>query len=199
MQRHGNPWKTLSVERRFEDDFINVDADQVINPAGHQATYGVVRFKGRGLRILPVDDEGQTYLVGQWRYGAGYYSWELPAGNQEQGEQARVGAARELREETGHAAEHWLELLEIVNSGSVTDQRERSFVAWGLRTSPLPQDEQERIRCTRVPFGRAVEMAIAGEIGDAGTIVALVTVQLKALRGELPPKLLELLRVQAAA
>jgi 8-oxo-dGTP pyrophosphatase MutT (NUDIX family) len=189
-----NPWRTLATRCVFDDPFISVDEDRVLNPAGHEAPYGVVRFKGRGLRILPLDREGYTFLVGQWRYGAGYFSWELPAGNQEAGEGARDGAGRELREETGYGAQSWFELFEIVNSGSVTDQRERSFVAWGLSRAPLDQDEQERLELTRVPFPEAVRMALAGEIGDAGTIVALLGLQMKASRGEIPADLLRLVQ-----
>jgi 8-oxo-dGTP pyrophosphatase MutT (NUDIX family) len=118
MPDERNPWKTLGTERRFEDEFIALDEDRVINPAGREASYGVVKFKGRGLRILPIDHEGHTFLVGQWRYGSEYFSWELPAGNQEPGEDVRQGAARELREETGYSAERWEDLFEIVNSGS---------------------------------------------------------------------------------
>lgn len=181
-----NPWSTIRTERVFEDDFIALDDERVINPAGREAQYGVVRFKNRGLRILPVDDEGCTFLVGQWRYGAAYFSWELPAGNQEPGEGPREGAARELREEIGYAAAHWSDLFEVVPSGSVTDQREASFLAWDLSPAPLRRDEQERLRVKRMPFGEALGMALRREIGDAGTILALLGTHLKAVRGELP-------------
>ena len=193
MADETNPWRTLGTERRFDDPFIAVDEDRVIDPAGRETTYGVVRFKGRGLRILPIDSEGCTFLVGQWRYGAGYFSWELPAGNQEPGEEPREGAARELREETGRSAESWADLFEVVNSGSVTDQRERSFVAWGLRRAPLEPDEQEKLSLRRVPFAEAADMALAGRIGDAGTIVALLGLRMRAAQGQLPQDLLALL------
>ncbi|MBM6580981.1 NUDIX hydrolase [Microvirga sp. BT689] len=124
LQKRGSPWQTLSKERRYEDDFFSVDEHEVLNAAGHLAPYGVVHFKKKGLRILPVDDDGSLFLVGQFRYGAQYYSWELPAGGDETGEDPREAAARELREEVGLEAECWLQLSQYVPSGSLTDARD---------------------------------------------------------------------------
>jgi 8-oxo-dGTP pyrophosphatase MutT (NUDIX family) len=188
-----NPWTTLSTEPRFEDDFVRVDDHRVINPAGREANYGVVHFKNIGLRILPVDAEGQTFLVGQYRYGADYFSWEFPAGNQDPGEDSRDGAKRELREEIGQIATEWLDLAEIVPSGSITDQRERSYVAWDLHKAEQDLDEQEAIRVKRLPFAEAVRMAVSGEIRDAGSIVALLLIDAKLRRGELPDGLMKLI------
>ena len=188
-----NPWTTLSTEQRFEDEFFRVDDHRVINPAGREAHYGVVHFKNVGLRILPVDAEGHTFLVGQYRYGADYFSWELPAGNQDPDEDSRDGAKRELREEVGQIATEWLDLAEIVPSGSITDQRERSYVAWGLRKAEQDLDEQEAIRVKRLPFAEAVRMALSGEIRDAGSIVALLLIDAKLRRGELPDGLMKLI------
>ncbi|GIV29684.1 MAG: hypothetical protein KatS3mg028_0750 [Bacteroidia bacterium] len=42
--------------------------------------YNIVKFKHLAIGILPIDDEGYTYLVGQWRYPLNEYSWEIPEG-----------------------------------------------------------------------------------------------------------------------
>lgn len=189
-----NPWTTLGSTSRFEDDFFAVDDHEVVNPAGRRTRYGVVRFKNVGLRILPIDSDGSTLLVGQWRYAAGYFSWELPAGNQEADEDSAACARRELREEVGRNAASWLPLMEIVPSGSLTTQRERSFLAWDLEETKRDLDEQEVIRVKRVAFAEAVRMALAGEIKDAGSIVALLAVQMRLAQGALPDALLAALR-----
>jgi 8-oxo-dGTP pyrophosphatase MutT (NUDIX family) len=193
MAEEENPWTILATERRFENPFFAVDEHRVFDPAGQESSYGVVRFRNVGLRIVPIAEDGTTFLVGQYRFGAAYFSWELPSGGQEPGEDARTGAERELREEVGLMAECWQPLFEVVPSGSITDQRERSFVAWQLRPAERDLDTQEVIRVRRVPFNRAVRMALDGEIGDAGTILALVALDLKARRGELPEGLGRLL------
>ncbi|WP_048427678.1 NUDIX domain-containing protein [Methylobacterium indicum] len=193
MGEDDNPWVKLGTERRYEDDFFAVEDDSVINPAGRHTRYGIVRFKNVGLRILPVDAAGYTFLVGQFRYAASYFSWELPAGGQEPDEDARACAARELEEEVGRSASSWMELLDIVPSGSLTTHRERSFVAWQLECKEQNLDEQEVIWVRRLPFGTAVQMALSGEIRDAGTITALLALHVRHLRRELPAELLNLL------
>jgi 8-oxo-dGTP pyrophosphatase MutT (NUDIX family) len=188
-----NPWTTLRSERRFDDAFIAVDEDRVIDPAGHESSYGVVRFKNKGLKILAVDADGCTFLVQQYRYGAGYLSWELPAGNEEPGEDDQAGAARELGEEVGQTAMSWLALCELVPSGSVTDQRDKVFLAWHLTPRERDLDEQERIRVKRLPFQSAVQMALSGEIADSGSVAGLLSLRVRADRGELPDDLRQLL------
>lgn len=196
MADERNPWTTLGTERPYEDGFFALDDNRVLNAAGHEARYGVVRFKNVGVRILPLDADGCTFLVGQFRYGASYFSWELPAGSLETGEDAETGARRELREEVGQVASQWLDLAEIVPSGSITDERARILVAWELSPTEQDLDEQEVIRVKRVAFSDAVSMALAGTIKDAGTIVALLSTQARAQRGDLPPGLLRLMEAQ---
>src|SRR5688500_14036198 len=105
-----NPWTVLSSTKLHESEFLALIEHRVLDPAGEPATYAVAHFRHIGVRILPIDEEGCTILVGQYRFGAGYYSWELPAGGRERSEPPQAGAARELEEEAGLVARHWLEL-----------------------------------------------------------------------------------------
>ena len=194
MADETNPWTTLSSTRVYETSWITVIEHQVRDAAGHDSPYGVVHFKQIGLKILALDDRGRIPLVGQYRYPAGYFSWELPAGGGDAGEAPRRAAERELREETGLTARNWLELIRLVPSGSVTDQRELCFLAWDLESGERDLDEQEVIRVRRVPFGEALRMAMGGGIMDSGSVAAIVTAHLKALRGELPEDVADRLR-----
>jgi 8-oxo-dGTP pyrophosphatase MutT (NUDIX family) len=145
-------------------------------------------------RTLPIDREGFTYLVGQYRFGAHYYSWELPAGGADPDEDLRAAAKRELREETGLLAESWLPLLEIIPSGSITDEKETCFVAWGFDKVERDLDPQEVIRLRRVPFDEALRMAITGEIRDAGSVAALCALRVRVLQSDLPDELAQRLK-----
>ena len=97
-------WKKLSSRTIFENDWMRVLEDHVINPGGGENQYGYIHFKNRAIAILPLDDGGNTWLVGQDRYTLGEYSWELPMGGAPFDEAPLDAAKRELREETGLSA-----------------------------------------------------------------------------------------------
>jgi 8-oxo-dGTP pyrophosphatase MutT (NUDIX family) len=184
-----NPWTILSSHSVYEDGWIRLVEHKVRDASGAERPYAVVHFKKVGVRILPIDREGHTYLVGQYRFGSAYFSWELPAGGGDPDEAPRAAAERELREEAGLLAENWLPSLELVPSGSITDEQELSLIAWVFDRVDRDLDPQEVIRLRRVPFDEAVRMALSGEIRDAGSVAAILALHVKALRGDLPDDL----------
>src|ERR1700723_2760187 len=80
MGDRSNPWTTLSSRAVDENPWISVREDQVLRPDGQPGIYGVVHFKNRAVGVLPVDEEGRVWLVGQHRYPLDAYSWEIPEG-----------------------------------------------------------------------------------------------------------------------
>src|SRR3954447_25437003 len=116
-----NPWTTLGTQPVYDNPWIAVREDRVVRPDGSPGIYGVVHFKNRAIGVLPVDEQGRIWLVGQYRYPLGAYSWEIPEGGAPEGESPVEAARRELREETGLRATH-LERLAISHlSNSVSD------------------------------------------------------------------------------
>ncbi len=63
-----NPWKTLTSRTVYDNPWIRVDEHDVINPSGGKSLYGKVSFKNKAIGIIPIDDEGNTWLVGQYRW-----------------------------------------------------------------------------------------------------------------------------------
>ena len=71
-----NPWQTLSQKLEYDNPWINLTEYQVINPSGNPGIYGKIHFKNMAIGVLPLDDEMNTYLVGQFRFALGPYSWQ---------------------------------------------------------------------------------------------------------------------------
>ena len=77
-----NPWITRSSKQEYDNNWLSVTEHQVVRPDGKNGIYGVVHIKSIAIGILPIDDEGYTWLIGQYRYALSRYSWEIPEGNQ---------------------------------------------------------------------------------------------------------------------
>ena len=75
-----NPWTTRSSNVVYENPWISVRHDEVIDPSGRDGIYGVVSPKNWALGVLAFFDDATTLLVGQYRYPLGRYSWEMPEG-----------------------------------------------------------------------------------------------------------------------
>ena len=127
-----NNWKTLTSKTVYENAWIEIQHREVINPAGNEGIYGVVKFKNKAIGIVPLDADGNIYLVGQYRYPLHEYSWEIPEGGGPLGEDTLDTARRELKEETGLVAESWTRFARIHTSNSATDEEGFLFLAEGL-------------------------------------------------------------------
>lgn len=174
-----NPWKTLSTRLVYENSWISVREDQVLTPQGTPGIYGVVEAR-LAVGIVALTDDSQIYLVGQYRYPTEGYSWEIPEGGSEDGEQALVTAQRELREETGLVATTWEPLGgEVHTSNCFTAERGQLFLAQGLSLGESEPDETEQLKVKKVSVVEALAMVDAGEIQDALSIIALLRLSRK--------------------
>ncbi len=166
-------WQTLKSETVFENDWMRVNDDWVENPRGSENAYGWVHFKNRAIAVLPLDEKGNTWLVGQQRYTLDQYSWELPMGGATADEPSLDAAKRELREETGLVASELNPILRLHPSNSITDEIAEVFVAYGLTEQAADPDATEVLQVKKLPLPEAIGMAQRGEITDAISVAAL--------------------------
>ncbi len=174
-----NPWTTKSVRTAYENPWIKVEHREVVTPGGSDGIYGLVRYKNHAIGIVPIDEEGYTWLVGQYRYALDLYTWEIPEGGCPVGSDPLATAKRELREETGLEARDWERIMEFHLSNSVSDEYGVAFVARGLTLGASEPEDTEELRLRRLPLREAIEMTLDGRITDALSILALQRVAMR--------------------
>jgi 8-oxo-dGTP pyrophosphatase MutT (NUDIX family) len=173
-EEHHNPWQTLSSQPVYDNPWISVREDQVINPGGGRGIYGVVHMKNKAIGVIPIDAEGNTYLIGQYRYALNEYCWEIPMGGGQIGIDPLESAQRELKEETGFTARRWTNIARLHTSNSVTDEEGFVFLAEELTAGETEFEETEDLKIRKVSLAEAVRMAMDNEITDAISVAGLL-------------------------
>jgi 8-oxo-dGTP pyrophosphatase MutT (NUDIX family) len=169
-----NPWKTLSQRTVYDNPWIRVEDHQVLNPSGGRGQYGKVCFKNQAVAIAALDRQLGVYLVGQYRYTLGTYSWELPKGGAPRDADPLAAAQRELKEETGLVARRWRLLMQMYISNSVTDEFGSMYLAEDLQLGASQPDETEQLAIQVLPFAETLEWVREGKITDAISIAAIL-------------------------
>jgi ADP-ribose pyrophosphatase len=181
-----NPWKINSEREVYDNPWINLTEYQVINPSGNPGIYGKIHYKNRAIGVLPLDDDMNTYLVGQYRFVLNQYSWEMPEGGGPLGTEPLESAKRELLEETGLKASNWTELQRIHLSNSVGNEFGYLYLARGLEQFEAEPEETEQLVVRKIPFNQVYEMVCNNQITDSMTIAAVLRVQLLIFENRLP-------------
>ena len=178
MNNHENPWTTLDSHTVYDNPWIRVTEFKVINPSGGNGIYGKVHFKHVAVGIIPLDDDWNSWLVGQYRFPLDQYSWEIPEGGGRMDEDPLDAAKRELLEETGLVAEVWTKICTLHLSNSVSDEMSVIYLARQLEQRvPAPEDT-EQLCIKKLPFTELVRMQDAGEITDAMSVAAIQKIRL---------------------
>jgi len=169
-----NPWQFQSSKRVFDNPWLSLHEDKVINPGNGISHYGKIHFKNLAIGIIPLDEDNNTWLVGQYRYVPDCYSWEIPMGGGPLNIEPLLSAQRELKEETGLIAEDWQELMHLHTSNSVTDERGLVYVARKLTQGETDFEETEDLLIEKLPLEEAIERVLNGEITDAISVAGLL-------------------------
>ena len=173
-----NPWKVNSEQVIYDNPWINLTEYQVTNPSGNPGIYGKVHFKNVAIGVLPLDDELNTYLVGQYRFALGQYSWEMPEGGGPVSTDTLESAKRELLEETGLKAQNWTELQRLHLSNSVSDELSILYLARDLEQFEAEPEDTEQLIVHKLPFEEVYQMVCTGKITDAMTVAAVLKVRI---------------------
>lgn len=174
IKEEENPWKTLTTTTAFENPWIKITQHNVINPANKPSVYSVVHFKNLAIGIIPLDENYNTWIVGQYRYPLNIYSWEIIEGGGQKNVDPIESAKRELLEETGIKAIDFQKVLEMHLSNSVTDEFGIVYVAKTLSFHEAEPEETEQLQVKKIPFNELYKMVMDGKVTDSLSIAGVL-------------------------
>jgi ADP-ribose pyrophosphatase len=168
----------IASRRVHTGRIVNLDVDTVRFPDGSTGELEIFRHPGASAVVPfltdPAGDDPQLLLIKQYRYAAGGYIYEIPAGRLDGDEDPAACARRELAEETGCTAERVERLTTIVTTPGFCDERIHLFMAIGLTMGETAHEKDEFLTVERVTLSRALEMIERGEISDSKTVCGLL-------------------------
>jgi ADP-ribose diphosphatase len=158
---------------------VDLGVDTVRFPDGSTGELEMIHHSGAAAVLPVLSDPGgadpQVVLVKQYRYAAGGWLYEVPAGRPERaGEPWEEVARRELLEEAGLVAGELRYLTEIWTTPGFTDEKIHLYLATNLSAGQTSYDTDEFMELARVPLSEALRMVRDREITDAKTICTLL-------------------------
>jgi len=168
----------LSSEVVYQGPLFRVLHDKLIEPGGRENERDVIRHNG-SVVILAIDsskNKKDPWIVveRQYRHAANQFLWELPAGKLEAGEDALVGAQRELEEETGYRAKEWKPMVEYYASPGFLGESMKVFLAEGLVAGDAHPEADEHIELRLVKLSEMLKMIDKGAILDGKTLTSVL-------------------------
>ena len=178
--------QTLESRLAFRGVFLEVYADRVRSPDGHEGVREYMRHPG-AVMVIPLLDDGQVVLERQYRYPVRRSFVELPAGKIDAGEALLACARRELREETGYEAREWIYLGGFHNAIGYCDEKIEVYLARGLAAGAARTDAGEVIETFTAPWREVLDWIRDGSLTDVKTIIGIHWLE-KFLAGEWPAR-----------
>jgi len=157
----------------YRGRIVTVRTGTIDLPDGAKMEIDVVEHPG-GAAVVALDHHDRVCLLEQHRHVIGRRLCEIPAGRLEPGEDPIFTARRELAEEAGLQAAHWLSLGAIVSSPGVFTEVVHLFLARELTATSAQLEPGEILELKWLPLASAMREALNGTVEDAKTVIALV-------------------------
>jgi ADP-ribose pyrophosphatase len=170
------PWTVLETNRIYKNAWVTLDENKVIRPDGKDGIYGIVTLNC-GSTVLPIDSEGNVYLVEQYRFAMEKKTIEAISGGIKPGENPEEAAIREMREEVGIIAKKLTSLGVIDPLTSAVYGPSNLFIAQDLTIKTANPDGDERINIIKVPFAKALEWVNDGTITQSSSVILILKVR----------------------
>jgi ADP-ribose pyrophosphatase len=164
---------TLKTEPVYQGVLINAWRDEVKLPDGTESAREFIKHPGASA-VIPVFDNGDILLLGQYRYPLRKTFLEIPAGKLDKGEDPEVTAVRELEEEAGLRCKHLVKIGDYHPVIGYSDEIIHLYLGWGLTETEKSPDDDEFLNYYRLSYRKALELIDSNEITDSKTLVALL-------------------------
>jgi ADP-ribose pyrophosphatase len=151
---------------------VRLSVEEVTLPNGHQVELELIDHPGASA-VVPIKPDGTVVLIHQYRFAAGGFIYELPAGKLSPGEDPEVCAVREVEEETGYRVGRLEKLTTILTTPGFCNEAIHLFMATDLSPSRQSLDHDEVLQVVELPFEQVMERIRDQSIRDAKSIVAL--------------------------
>lgn len=177
--RKRGSWTELNNKVVYSNPWIEVSESQILNPNGGEGIYGVVHFKNLAIGVIPLDEDNNTWLVGQERFPFnGKFTWEIIEGGGPLKDDPLDSAQRELLEEAGLKAQEWELIQEMDLSNSATTEVAMIYTAKMLSFHESNPDDTEKLQVKKVSFEEAYQMVLNGEIMDSLSVAGILKLRL---------------------
>jgi ADP-ribose pyrophosphatase len=168
-----NHIERLSSREVYRGRLVHLREDSVILPQGTRATFEYVEIKN-GASTLAVEENGDVWLVREWKYAIDRPSLEVVSGGIEPGEEPLAAAQRELREEAGLTAAEWTSAGFVDPFTTMVRCPNHLFLARGLTVVAREPEEGEVMEIVRMPLEQAVDLVINGGITHGASSVLIL-------------------------
>lgn len=173
---------TLSSKIIYKGKILTLTKDTVRLQNQNTAHREIVEHGG-GAAVLAFDENENIFLVKQYRYAYGKIIYEIPAGKIEKNEEPIICAERELEEEIGYKCSNLEFMSKVYPSPGFLTEIIYIFLAKNMSISKQKLDPDEFLTVEKIPFKKAVQMVLDGDICDAKSCIAIMKYALIEKRG----------------
>jgi ADP-ribose pyrophosphatase len=180
-------WETISSERRFANEHLEVVTDHVRTPSRSQPRIWTIVHRKTAVIVAPMTRDGRIVLIRQERIPIRDAIWEMPSGQIDNtvaggadpgrpSETMEQVALRELREEAGYELAKDGELVPLghyFSSPGFTDEQGYFFLARPVqpcKEGPARDEGESILDCREFTVEEIRRMIAENEIRDANTL-----------------------------
>ena len=167
-------WKLKSTKPLHDYRIFRTRSDTRVSPRTGKEHEFYVLESPDWVNIVAVTDNDEIVLINQFRHGVSASVLEIPGGMIDEGEAPILSAERELLEETGYAANEFIEIGRVHPNPALFDNLCYTFLAKSAKKIREPEFEgTEDIETILYPASDIKKLIQSGEITHSLVINAL--------------------------